>query len=100
MARKTLIKPFKPKFKHVPFRLTVRLVLIFVTIFSMALVGWMLWQVFFTQADPETVITNSRVELLQAELVQGVESYAQESGQDGIPSSIFPTGDNTPVSGQ
>lgn len=100
MARRTLTKPIKPRLRHVPFRLTVRLILICVTIFSMVLVGWMLWQVFFTQADPETVITNDRVELLQAELVQGVETYEQNSGQDGIPSSIFPTGDNTPVSGQ
>ncbi len=78
----------------------IRLVLICVTVLSSALVGWMLWQVFFTPTEPETVITNERVELLQENSVQAVETYQQNPDQPPFPSSIFPTGDTNPISGQ
>lgn len=97
MARKTLKEL---DITHIPFRLLIRLVLIFVTLISSLLVGWMLWQVFFSPVELDTVITNQPVELLQAEAVQEIETYQKDFNLPAFPSSVFPTGDINPITGQ
>lgn len=97
MARKTLKEL---DIKHIPFRMLIRLTLIFVTLLSTILVGWMLWQVYFSPATPDIVITNERVELLQASGVEEVETYQENGNPPPFPSSVFPTGDTNPLTGQ
>lgn len=97
MARKT-IKGLD--IRHIPFRLLLRLILIFVTVVSSILVGWMLWQIFFSPIELDVTITNQRAELLQPPAVLEIEIYQKNGTSSPFPSSVFPTSDNIPLSDQ
>lgn len=97
MARKTLRQL---DIKHIPFRMFIRLTLIFVTSLSTVLVGWMLREVYFSPVTPDVVVTGERAELLQSSGVEEVENYQQNSNPPPFPASVFPTGDTNPLSGQ